>query len=170
MPMAPILLEKNLDYFFHKEEYLKCIHILKYMIMSLKYNNTIDQNKYSGIIHNHPIENYYTGRPQVLFNDQKNHILYESLQILSDLNIKALINTSFNIHGLSTCLLLKHIVYDFLFQKNNDIDNKILLIFITKYSNYYNYFYNNIINSIKEIRKITNHKSVFTDFIKTWHS
>jgi predicted NodU family carbamoyl transferase len=147
MPMAPILLQKNLDFFFYEHEYLRCLDILKYMIITLRYKN-IDFKKYDGIIHKHPIENYLTGRPQVLFEDQKNHILYQTMIMLDDINIKALINTSFNIHGLKTALLLEHIIDDFYFQKKRDFKNKMILIFLTKF-NHYDYFDYKINKKIK---------------------
>jgi predicted NodU family carbamoyl transferase len=161
MPMAPILLEENLDYFFYQYEYNKCLDILKYMIITLKYKKYISNNiNYSGIIHNHPIEDYYTGRPQVLFKDQKKHILYETLQMLNDVGIKALINTSFNIHGLTTALFLEHIVNDFKYQKKIDNENKIILIFITKYTKYINYFYKKINHYLIKNKK-HNLKNIF---------
>ena len=149
MPMAPILLEENLDYFFYQTEYQKCLDILKYMIISLRYKK-IDFNKYSGVMHNHPIEDYFTGRPQVLFKDQIDHVLYKSLQMLNDIDVKALTNTSFNIHGLTTTLFLKHIIHDFKYQKQKDSDKKIILVFIT---NDYDYLYNKINNFFLSNRK-----------------
>lgn len=152
MPMAPIILEENLDYFFYQTEYNKCLDILKYMIIALRYKK-IDFNKYSGIMHNHPIEDYFTGRPQVLFKNQTDHILYRSLQMLNDINIKALINTSFNIHGLTTTLFLKHIIHDFKYQKRKDFKKKIILVFIT---DYFDFIFNKINEYIILNRKKNN--------------
>jgi predicted NodU family carbamoyl transferase len=150
MPMAPILLEENLDYFFYQNEYSRCLDILKYMIITLKYKKHISNNvNYSGIMHNHPIDDYYTGRPQILFKDQKNHILYETLKMLNDIGVKALINTSFNIHGLKTALFLEHIISDFEYQKKIDNKNKIITIFVTKYYKYDFYFYKKIMKIMK---------------------
>jgi predicted NodU family carbamoyl transferase len=163
MPMAPILLEENLDYFFYSQEYSKCLDILKYMIIVLKYKKHVNNKNYLGILHNHPTEDYFTGRPQILFKDQKKHILYETLQMLNDVGIKALINTSFNIHGLTTALFLEHIVNDFKYQKKLDNENKIITIFITKYHKYNFYFYEKIMriekkekNKLKNFLKLIN--------------
>lgn len=147
MPMAPILLEQNLDFFFYNHEYSRCLDILKYMIITLRYKE-IDLKKYDGIIHKHPIKDYWTGRPQILFNDQKDHVLYQLMIMLNDINVKALINTSFNIHGLKTALLLDHIIDDFYFQKKKDLQNKMILIFLTKIK-HHDYLYYKINKKIK---------------------
>lgn len=98
MPFAPVMLRKNIDYFFDKKEYEKVIGSDQYMILTYIYNKDVDNEKYCGIMHKLPFENTYSGRPQIF--DNKNNIIYDILEELDKNDIKAIINTSFNVHSV----------------------------------------------------------------------
>lgn len=90
-PVAPIMLEKNTKYFTG----LDSINILsKYMLMDFK----IADNKASeieGAVHING-----SARIQTIFNRSENPFIYDLLEYLDkEFNVKALINTSFNIKG-----------------------------------------------------------------------
>ncbi len=77
MPCAPIMLDKNLNYFFDKSETDKCIGSDRFMILTYNYKSEIDREIYEGVMHKHPINNQYSGRPQVIESD---HHLYSVLE------------------------------------------------------------------------------------------
>jgi len=112
MPMAPIMLRKNLDYFFDKEQYEKTIGSDGFMILT--YDYTIQYCElYSGIMHKYPNEDLYSGRPQVVEDDNSTVSL-----ILKKVEgtTKALINTSYNVHGKPIVFSAAHAIDDFKYQ------------------------------------------------------
>lgn len=98
MPMAPVLREENLDFFFHKEEYERCEFSLPYMIQTLRYKELLSY-AYRGVMHSHPTDLVYTGRPQVITEQSDPNMYYILQQVEAETGYKCLINTSFNIHG-----------------------------------------------------------------------
>ena len=116
MPMAPSLTEDHLGYFFHPEEYERVIGSLEYMIVSLRYRSTVDRQMYDGVMHYDPSTHAYTGRPQVVRrSDEVNYHLLKTIEERS--GYRAVINTSFNIHGKSTVQRVWHAWSDFRFQR-----------------------------------------------------
>jgi predicted NodU family carbamoyl transferase len=96
MPFAGVMLRRNLPFFHH----LSSDHIvgsLRYMITTLDYRKDADLAQYQGIMHQYPLESRFSGRPQVLELWDKRPIT----NILAGLspNVKAVINTSLNVHG-----------------------------------------------------------------------
>ena len=68
MPMAPIMLRDNLEYFFDEKQYNKTVGSDGFMILT--YDYTIDYcDLYSGVMHKYPDSNIYSGRPQVVEHD-----------------------------------------------------------------------------------------------------
>lgn len=125
MPMAPVMLEKNLSYFFNKEQYDKVVGSLNYMIITLdyfdKFNNLAHlKYSYEGVMHKYPLNDIYSGRPQII--TEKNSFIYKLLVELDKEGIKSLINTSFNIHGKPIVFTKKDALDDYNFQINNSIN------------------------------------------------
>lgn len=97
MPMAPVLRKENLDFFFYKEDYERCEFSLPYMIQTLKYKDL--PSIYRGVMHNHPTQEIWTGRPQVITKESDPDMYYILEKVEEETGLKCLINTSFNIHG-----------------------------------------------------------------------
>ena len=116
MPMAPVMLKENLDYFFNKEDYEKVIGSLEYMIVTLDYKDNDLDEFYDGIMHKYPLEERYSGRPQVITNE--NSIIYKILRRMEP-DWKALINTSFNIHGRPIVNTMENAMTDYEYQLHN---------------------------------------------------
>lgn len=109
MPMAPVMLKRNLDHFFEQSEYNRCQDSIEHMIITLRYRTPYSET-YSGVMHNSPEKDYYTGRPQIV---EENTVIGEILsKVEEELGIKCLINTSFNVHK-------RPIVYSELDAKSN---------------------------------------------------
>lgn len=90
-PVAPIMLEKNTKYFTgHKT----INHLSKYMLLDFKISPD-KINEIEGVVH---VDG--TSRIQTIFNRSENPFIYDVLMELdTNYNVKALINTSFNIKG-----------------------------------------------------------------------
>lgn len=127
MPCAPVILEENLDYFFHKKDYEKVIGSDEFMILTYDYKIPF-QNRYSGIMHKYPLEEKYSGRPQVIRENQST--IYH---ILSKINDKALVNTSLNYHGKPIVFSVNDAIEDFTKQQNNSENPERLYLLIGLY-------------------------------------
>jgi carbamoyltransferase len=130
MPMAPVILNSDLNYFFDKCQTGKIIGSEKYMIITFLYNNFMHTNDklfslYSGILHKLPLVKEYSGRPQVVYD--KKSIIYSILS-----KTISLINTSFNVHGKPIVFSGKDAVSDFEFQwsmkEKKNINKNIYLV------------------------------------------
>jgi len=90
-PVAPVMLEKNTQYFTGQ----KVVHPLtKYMLLDLKIPED-KQHEIPGVIHANG-----TARIQTIFSKDDNPFLFDLLTLLDEqYNVKALINTSFNMKG-----------------------------------------------------------------------
>lgn len=90
-PVAPVMLEKNAKYFTELSE---IHHLSKYMLMDFKIPEA-KQTEIEGVVH---VDG--TSRIQTIFNREENPYLFDLLtEIDEKYNIKALINTSFNVKG-----------------------------------------------------------------------
>jgi len=90
-PIAPIMLEKNAKYFTGKSS---IHHLSKYMLLDFNIAEN-KQKEIEGVVH---IDG--TARIQTLFSKNDNPFMFDLLTYLDEKhNIKALINTSFNIKG-----------------------------------------------------------------------
>lgn len=118
MPMAPIIRKEDAEYFYNKKDLDKVKLSDEYMIITYKYNDDVPYDKYSGVMHYYSGPNYYTGRPQFIVD--KNSYIYNVLTELSDsIDQKALVNTSFNYHGVPIVRTVVDAVDDFMKQKEN---------------------------------------------------
>jgi len=124
MPMAPILLEENSKILFKDNQIDKVVGSDKYMIITFDYNKEVSMEKYNGVMHKYPKENRYSGRPQII-NDE-NSTVYK---ILKKSNSLALVNTSYNIHGKPIVFTVEDAISDFEYQmKHSDDKNRLHLL------------------------------------------
>lgn len=90
-PLAPVMLEKNAQFFTDNQN---LHHLSRYMLMNFEILNN-RQDEIKGCVH---VDN--SARIQVIFNQQENPFMYNLLSLLDEkYGIKALINTSFNCSG-----------------------------------------------------------------------
>src|SRR3989339_671904 len=130
MPMAPVMSRLHTNHFFDESETKRVIGSDQYMILTYNYLDSIQTNefcKYSGIMHKHPIRhNTVTGRPQIVPNEYG--YINSVLAALDTHNTRALINTSFNVHGEPIVYSAKDALNSFSMQLKeaqlNNIDTK----------------------------------------------
>ncbi len=101
MPMAPVILDENIGYFFDEVIADRVVGSDKYMILTYNYKEP-ELDLYGGVAHKYPDRNVWSGRPQKV--GKEDTFMYGVLSSISN-KTKALINTSFNAHG-------RPIVYD----------------------------------------------------------
>lgn len=101
MPMAPVILDENIGYFFDESICDRVVGSDKYMILTYNYKEP-ELDLYGGVAHKYPNRDVWSGRPQRINKDDT--FMYAVLSSVSN-KTKALINTSFNAHG-------RPIVYD----------------------------------------------------------
>ncbi len=90
-PVAPIMLQKNANYFSKQE---KTHHLTKYMLIDVKIPEE-RQAEIPGVIHANG-----TARIQTVSSREENPFIFDLLSMLDEkYNIKALINSSFNSRG-----------------------------------------------------------------------
>ncbi len=90
-PVAPVMLEKNTRYFVLKEH---IHHLSKYMLLNF-FIPEKRRTEIAGTVH---VDG--TARIQTIFNREQHHFLYDLLVLLDGTyQMKALINTSFNVRG-----------------------------------------------------------------------
>jgi len=90
-PVAPIMLERNVKYFTGLND---INHLSKYMLLDFKVLED-KVKEIEGVVH---VDG--TSRIQTIFNRAENPYIYDLLKLLDEKHdIKALINTSFNIKG-----------------------------------------------------------------------
>ena len=123
MPTAPVILEKNLDFFFD-QSYKRVIGSDRFMIITYDYKIKYDK-KFGGIMHKYPVEfnkkerlpERFSGRPQVIYNEEQNPLMFGILNYLdSKFDVKALTNTSFNVHGQPIVFNSRQIIENYKFQ------------------------------------------------------
>jgi carbamoyltransferase len=119
MPMAPVILEKNLAEFFEKDQFSRVIGSDRFMIITYDYKNN-PGDFYGGAAHKYPMIDRYSGRPQVITD--RNSYIYKVLLELDKSNIKMLINTSFNVHGKPIVYSEIDAINDFDYQKQRSKD------------------------------------------------
>jgi predicted NodU family carbamoyl transferase len=122
MPVCPILLERNKDRFFLKEEYDKIIGSDHFMILTYRSKDGKNVHPdYDGIFHRHPLGEYYTARPQFVSEQEKDSFIYCLLSELEKRGVYCLINTSFNVHGVPIVYTHEQQQNSFNVQKENKI-------------------------------------------------
>jgi len=122
MPMAPVILKKNDGYFFDSKEVARVVGSDRYMILTYVYKNELNREVYGGVMHKVQGEKFdtqiqYSGRPQFLYKKEDNPVVFELLQNLDQkVDVKALINTSYNVHGTPIVYDAKDAVDNFVYQ------------------------------------------------------
>lgn len=110
MPMAPVVTRKLFDEIFvdgcklHRSE--------KYMIAALEYKSGAVMDYNLGAAHYYPLQDVYTGRPQV--NDDP-----AMIRVLDAFD-GMLINTSFNVHGNPIVFNMNQVIHNHLMQRAKD--------------------------------------------------
>jgi predicted NodU family carbamoyl transferase len=120
--MAPVMLKKNDTFFFDSKEVARVVGSDRYMILTYVYKNELNREVYGGVMHKVQGENFdteiqYSGRPQFLYQRDDNQVVFDLLQNLDQKNdVKALINTSYNVHGTPIVYDAKDAVDNFVYQ------------------------------------------------------
>jgi carbamoyltransferase len=118
MPFAGVMLEENISFFHRPIQYERVVGSLQYMIMTLDYDMATpsDFERYAGIAHSYPAprNNKFSGRPQVI-NFEDNRPIRQILKNLDVGNVKAIINTSLNVHGVPIVYSLRDAIDDMQF-------------------------------------------------------
>jgi len=113
MPMAPVMLTRNAEKFFSMNDVSRVFGSLEYMVVTLDYHSTLDVERFRGVMHPYPVfdtRKGFSGRPQ-LVDDTRRGPIKQVLQNLED-TTPALINTSFNVHGVPIVYSLKDAISD----------------------------------------------------------
>ena len=128
MPCAPVcksenaykLFENTLDNVVGSDEFMICTHtyVKQY------------SRHYAGIMHKRPLEFAYTGRPQIVYED---NFIYGVLDYVEDYtDYKAIVNTSFNVHGRPIAFDTISILQNFEYQSEHAKCDKMPYLFIIK--------------------------------------
>lgn len=119
MPMAPVMLERFVDFFFEESQYKKVIGSDKYMIITYDYRTSLLYNKYSGVMHKYPIQKKYSGRPQVIPDTgMVSSVIAKILEkTWLELGYACLINTSYNVHGVPIVRTVDDAMESYIFQQ-----------------------------------------------------
>lgn len=113
MPCAPVCLKENAIKLFGKVELDRVIGSDQYMICTHVYNKPYSSH-YGGVMHKKPLENEYTGRPQIV---RLNSIIAKVLTRVEKMtDYKALVNTSFNVHGRPIAFDITSILLNYEYQ------------------------------------------------------
>lgn len=118
MPMAPVMLERFVDFFFEEKQYKKIIGSDKYMIITYDYRTSLLYSKYSGVMHKYPLIEKYSGRPQVIPHDALGIMNSILEKIWMKTGYACLINTSYNVHGVPIVRTLDDAIESYEFQQN----------------------------------------------------
>jgi predicted NodU family carbamoyl transferase len=118
MPLAPLLRETKLNAFF-SADHRRVVGSLAYMVVGLRYLDSVDRQKYRAVMHWDVHSGAYTGRPQVVAEDGFEAELLHAMEMLSGYEL--FINTSFNIHGKSTVLTVRHALHDLEYQRRQAV-------------------------------------------------
>lgn len=97
MPFAPVILERNAEKYFGKEQINKIIGSNSYMIITMDHLIHERIEKYTGILHKYPLKDVYSSRCQFISENDSRYIK-DVLENLKDIN-DFYIQTSHNAHG-----------------------------------------------------------------------
>lgn len=126
MPCAPVCKRENAYRLFDKT-IDKVVESDKYMICTHNYDKPFS-NHYSGIMHKRPLEDVYTGRPQIVDADDFIYGVLDAIENMTD--YKAIVNTSFNVHGCPIVFGLSQIFQNYEYQCEHAIHDKKPHLFI----------------------------------------
>lgn len=126
MPCAPVVLDKNVRFFFD-DDVDSVVGSNKFMIITHDYLPNVDYNEYSGVMHRYPLSNVYSGRPQIIKDE--NSLIGKILTEVDKLGVKCLVNTSFNVHGHPIVFTHEDAVINHDYQLNVDNQRKNILLY-----------------------------------------
>ena len=131
MPLGPVLLQRNMDFFFDEKDFSKVVGSDRYMIVTYDYKDNKLILNYQGVMHKYPQEEKFSGRPQII-RDEKSTIFSILDGVDKELGIKALVNTSFNVHSEPIVYSVDDAINNFRFQQEHcqkeHLDKTYLLI------------------------------------------
>lgn len=126
MPCAPVCKREN-AYRLFDDTIDKTVGSDKYMICTHTYAKPYS-NHYGGVMHKKPLEDSHTGRPQIVDADE---FIYEVLDLVEQItDYKALVNTSFNVHGRPIAFDITSILQNYEYQCEHAIEGKQPYLFI----------------------------------------
>lgn len=136
MPCAPVILSENVQHMFNFKEFSRVIGSSKYMICTFNYTKPYSK-QYGGVMHKKPLENVYTGRPQVIESEyyagNENDFMLRLLTTIEYIcDAKCLVNTSFNAHGRPIVFDTMDIIHNFNFQCEHSPRDKQPILYIIK--------------------------------------
>ena len=123
MPFAPVILERNAEKYFGREQINRIIGSNRYMIITMNHLQEGERNeKYTGILHKYPLKNVYSSRCQFVADDS-NQYVKELLEKLEDVN-DFWIQTSHNEHGRPILFSTNDALKNHLGTLKNDDENR----------------------------------------------
>lgn len=126
MPCAPICTEENAVKLFGRVELDRVIGSDRFMICTHTYNKPYSSH-YGGVMHKKPLSEEHTGRPQII----RKGIISEVLKLVERMtDYKALVNTSFNVHGRPIAFDTMSILENYAYQCEHAFDLKKPYLFI----------------------------------------
>ena len=126
MPCAPVCKREN-SYELFDDAIDSVVGSDKYMICTHTYTKS-HSNHYGGVMHKKPLEDSYTGRPQVVDADEFIYGVLDWVEQITD--YKALVNTSFNVHGRPIAFDTMSILQNYEYQCEHAVDGKEPYLFI----------------------------------------
>ena len=128
MPCAPVCTRDNAGELFTCDSKLdSVVGSDKYMICTHTYAKPYS-NHYGGVMHKKPLEDSFTGRPQIV---DVCEFVYEVLDLVEQItDYKALVNTSFNVHGRPIAFDTISILQNYEYQCEHAVDGKEPYLFI----------------------------------------
>jgi len=116
MPLAPVMLARNIGYFFNENECKRVVGSDRYMVITYDYKSSVPFSQYNGAMHKYPLSLVYSGRPQVVYDE--NSTIFKILDLMDKKNgIKAIVNTSFNVHSQPIVFSVYDALANFEFQQ-----------------------------------------------------
>ena len=126
MPCAPVC-KRESSYELFDDTIDKTVGSDKYMICTHTYTKQFSSH-YGGVMHKKPLEDSYTGRPQIVDADE---FIYGVLDLVEQItDYKALVNTSFNVHGRPIAFDTISILQNYEYQCEHAVDGKEPYLFI----------------------------------------
>lgn len=113
MPCAPVCTRENAYKLFDKDDLDNVIGSDNYMICTHTYKKKYSK-MYGGIMHKRPLENAYTGRPQIVNEGEFMYNILKKIEETTD--CKAIVNTSFNVHGRPIVFDIMDILHNYAYQ------------------------------------------------------
>lgn len=130
MPCAPVCKRDNAYELFENANGYGVDSVVgsdKYMICTHTYAKPYS-NHYGGVMHKKPLEYSFTGRPQIVDEDEFIYGVLDWVEQITD--YKALVNTSFNVHGRPIAFDTISILQNYEYQCEHAVDGKEPYLFI----------------------------------------